>query len=150
MKTRKILKELIIILLLILAIVLVLGVILYEYVPTNKIIPQVESYTTPAEVEAEIDEDSDDEDSPAIVYKVEKSELTNYERIQEYVPGKKNPFSSGTKKTSSKSGNSTDNSSSGNSGNSSNTNSTGGNSSTDEDDTNDVNNTGYLPDRGTK
>ena len=86
--TKKVLKEIIIVLLLALAIILVLGVMLYEYVPTNKIIPEKVSYTTPAEIEAEISETSEDEDSSTIIYKVDKSELTNYERIQEYVPRK--------------------------------------------------------------
>ena len=39
-KTKNIIKEIIIFLLLTLAIILVLGVVLYQYVPTNKIIPE--------------------------------------------------------------------------------------------------------------
>ena len=44
---KSIIKEIIIILLLSLAIILVLGILLYEYVPTNKTIPNSSSYTTP-------------------------------------------------------------------------------------------------------
>ena len=44
---KDIIKEIIIVLLLTLAIILILGVLLYEYVPANKIIPEKVSYTTP-------------------------------------------------------------------------------------------------------
>ena len=49
--TKKVIKEIIIMLLLCLAIILVLGVLLYEYVPSNKIVPDEVSYTTPEEVQ---------------------------------------------------------------------------------------------------
>ena len=58
MKTAKnIIKELIIFLLLVLAIILILGVLLYEYVPTNKIIPEKVSYTTPENIKSELQTD---------------------------------------------------------------------------------------------
>ena len=44
----------IIILLLTLAIILILGVLLYEFVPTNKIIPEKISYTTPENVREDL------------------------------------------------------------------------------------------------
>ena len=47
---KSIIKELIIVLLLCLAIILVLGILLYEYVPVSKTIPNEVSYTTPEEV----------------------------------------------------------------------------------------------------
>ena len=53
-KTKNIIKEIIIFLLLTLAIILVLGVVLYQYVPTNKIIPETVSYTTPEKVKTEL------------------------------------------------------------------------------------------------
>ena len=43
---KNIIKEIIIFLLLTLAIILILGVLLYKYVPSNKIIPETISYTT--------------------------------------------------------------------------------------------------------
>ena len=51
---KKVIKEIIIMLLLCLAIILILGVLLYEYVPSNKIIPEEVSYTTPEEVKEEL------------------------------------------------------------------------------------------------
>ena len=42
---KNVLKEIIIILLLTLAIILLLGVLLYEYVPMNKVVPEAVTYT---------------------------------------------------------------------------------------------------------
>ena len=52
--TKNIVKEMIIFLLLALAIILILGVLLYKYVPANKIIPEKVSYTTPENVKTEL------------------------------------------------------------------------------------------------
>ena len=54
--TKSILKELIIVLLLCLAIILVLGILLYEYVPITKTIPNQVAYTTPEDVKQELSE----------------------------------------------------------------------------------------------
>lgn len=54
MKKQNIIKEIIIVLLLILSIILILGIVLYEYIPNNKIIPQQVSYTTPENVKSRI------------------------------------------------------------------------------------------------
>ena len=92
---KNIVKEIIIILLLALAIILVLGVLLYEYVPANKIIPEKVSYTTPEEVKAELEYDVNESDEELYIdYHIDSTQLNNYQKIQEYVPGKKNPFAS--------------------------------------------------------
>ena len=57
--TKKVIKEIIIALLLCLAIILILGVLLYEYVPSNKIIPDTVSYTTPEAVREELSKSED-------------------------------------------------------------------------------------------
>ena len=62
--TKNIMKEIIIILLLTLAIILVLGVLLYEYVPANKIIPEKVAYTTPEEVKKELETVVSSDDEP--------------------------------------------------------------------------------------
>ena len=59
---KKVIKEIIIVLLLCLAIILVLGVLLYEYVPSNKMIPDKVSYTTPQAVQEELSKSEDVED----------------------------------------------------------------------------------------
>lgn len=93
--TKTIIKEIIIMLLLCLAIILVLGVLLYEYVPSNKIIPEEVSYTTPQDIQEELSKSEDVEaDDVILTYSIDASDLDNYERINTYVPGKPNPFSS--------------------------------------------------------
>lgn len=93
--TKKILKELIISLLLCLAIILLLGIVLYEYVPMTKTIPNAVSYTTPENVKQELANAEDvDEEEIIMTYEVDATDLNNYKQIQNYKPGKANPFSS--------------------------------------------------------
>ncbi len=92
---KSIIKEIIIALLLCLAIILVLGILLYEYVPITKTIPNEVSYTTPENVKEELLSSSDVDDSQIIMtYEINSDDLSNYRRVQDYVPGKANPFSS--------------------------------------------------------
>ena len=145
---KKVIKEIIIMLLLCLAIILILGVLLYEYVPSNKIIPEEVSYTTPADVQEELNKSENLENEQVILtYSIDATDLNNYERINSYVPGKTNPFSSYD--TSSTSGNENQSgSSNGGTNNSNNSNSSSGSGNTTGS-TNDTN-TGYFPDKGTK
>ena len=95
MSAKSVLKEIIIVLLLCLAIILILGILLYEYVPIAKTIPNEVSYTTPENVKQELLSSSDVDDSQIIMtYEVNSDDLSNYRRVQDYVPGKANPFSS--------------------------------------------------------
>ena len=159
---KNLVKEMIIFLLLALAIILILGVLLYKYVPANKIIPEKVSYTTPENVKTELQTDENVDDSEVVVtYQIDSTDLSNYKKIQEYVPGKKNPFASVQQDNSTAGSNSnsgtTENSSS---NNKSNTNSsTGSTTTTSSGSTNSGNgsstttnssNSGYLPDKGTK
>lgn len=92
---KNIFKEIIIILLLTLAIILILGVLLYEYVPVNKIIPEQVAYTTPENVKSELQTDSNVDNTQVVVtYEVDSTDLNNYKKTQDYVAGKKNPFAS--------------------------------------------------------
>ena len=87
---RNILKEIIIVLLLALAIILILGVLLYEYVPGNKIIPEKISYTTPENVQTELQKENEvDESEIVITYHIDSTDLNNYKRINEYKAGRK-------------------------------------------------------------
>ncbi len=91
---KTIIKEMIIMLLVCLAIILILGVLLYEYVPSNKIVPDVVSYTPSEAVQQELSKNKDVENDEIILtYSVDSTDLDNYERINTYVPGKPNPFS---------------------------------------------------------
>ena len=131
---KNVIKEIIIVLLLALAIILILGVLLYEYVPANKIIPERVSYTTPENVKEELQTDESAETTELdITYHIDSTDLNNYKKTQDYVPGKKNPFSNSNTNT---------NTSGGTQGSG-----TSGNTSTTTDDNT---NSGYLPDKGTK
>ena len=92
---KNIVKEIIIILLLCLAIILILGILLYEYAPMSKTVPNPVSYTTPENVQQELANTTSVDDSQIIMtYEVDSTDLRNYERINDYQPGKANPFSS--------------------------------------------------------
>lgn len=92
---KNIVKEIIIILLLCLAIILILGILLYKYAPMSKTVPNPVSYTTPEEVQQELSSSSEVDNSQIIMtYEVDSTDLNNYERINDYQPGKANPFSS--------------------------------------------------------
>lgn len=153
---KNIIKEIIIMLLLCLAIILVLGVLLYEYVPSHKIIPDEVSYTTPENIKEELSKsDGVDDEQVILTYSIDATDLNNYERINTYVAGKPNPFSSYDKSSNSGentqqsgSSNGTNNKNDGTSSNSSNSNS----STSSKNNSNKETNSGgsYLPDKGTK
>lgn len=157
---KSIIKEIIIMLLICLAIILVLGILLYEYVPTSKTMPNEVSYTTPSDVKEELLSSADVDDSQIIVtYEVNQDDLNNYKKVQNYKPGKANPFASGETTDSSNATNTTNgNSSAGNSnngntrssstGNTSTGSQTGGSSNTDSNTT--TSGGSYFPDKGTK
>ncbi len=150
---KNIIKEIIIMLLLCLAIILILGVILYEYVPSNKILPEEVSYVTPQNIKEELNSsNSVEEDKVILTYEIDESDLANYQRIKDYKPGKVNPFSTYEEKTEenqSQNGQNTTNNNSG-STNSNNSSSTGGNTQNSVQNSNTSSEGTYFPDKGTK
>lgn len=91
---KRIIKETIIILLLLCAIALILGIILYDYIPINKVVPVIEGYQTSESVKNEIKETIDTENSEIVVtYEMDSSDLKSFEKTNEYDKGKANPFS---------------------------------------------------------
>lgn len=148
---KKIIKEIIIILLITLAIILILGVLLYEYIPSNKIIPDKISYTTPENIkEVLAEQEIEDDNNPIMTYKLEPTDINNYRRIDSYVPGKVNPFSSYEDGTQ----NSGDNGSSAGGSSENSGSSNNGSTTIPNNDSNVPNNSSsgghLLPDRGTK
>ena len=150
---KNIIKEIIIMLLLCLAIILILGVILYEYVPSNKILPEEVSYVTPQNIKEELkNSDSIEEDKVILTYEIDELDLTNYQKIKDYKPGKVNPFSTYEEKTEenqTQNGQNTTNNNSG-STNSDNSTSTGGSTQNSVQNTNTSTEGTYFPDKGTK
>lgn len=90
---KKILKEIIIILLLLVAIVLLIGVLFYDYIPTGKVVPEIEKYQTAESVQKEINETVSANDSEIIVtYEIDNTDLSTFEKTKDYDKGKENPF----------------------------------------------------------
>lgn len=144
---KSIFKEIIIVLLLCLAIILVLGIILYEYVPISKTIPSEVAYTTPEEVQQELIAAGDvDENEIVMTYEVNSDDLNTYRRVQDYKPGKANPFSSYQSSTGDGEGN-TPGGSSSSSGSSS---SQSGSSSSSDTGSSNTSGGQYFKDKGTK
>lgn len=121
-------KEIIIVLVICLISMLTFAIILYEYIPNRKVVPEVETYTASTEIETLLADDIDSKENEVVLtYEVSSRDLTSYEATNQYVPGKANPFAA-VEETS------TDTNSSKNTTNSSNTNSSSG-STTQENDT---------------
>ena len=58
-------------------------------------IPEKVSYTTPESVKSELQTDESVDNAEVVVtYQIDSTDLSNYKKINEYVPGKKNPFES--------------------------------------------------------
>lgn len=135
---KSLIKELIIVLLLLLAIILVLGVFLYDYIPTTKVVPKVEQYQRTNNIQKELssqDETNEDFYGSSMVYEIDGTDLKNYEKAKDYQKGKVNPFSEDATKNTTNTGNTTNN------------NNNNGNNTTNKN-TNAVGN--YLPNTGTK
>ena len=92
---KTVIKEIFIILLLLIAIVLIFGVILYDYVPTRKTIPNKVAYETPNEIENELVSAEIQDTNPVnVMYEIDATELEGYEITGEYKAGRSNPFES--------------------------------------------------------
>ena len=157
--SKNVLREIIILLLLTLAIILLLGVLLYEYVPMNKVIPETVTYTATDETRKAIEEQSAQDDGTVVLsYEVTSTDLKNYKKVNDYKAGRKNPFSAVN--TGSISSTGTNNGNTGTAENNSRTNSNNENNSTTNNQTNGTNSnnvnkntsnsTNYYPDKGIK
>ena len=90
---KSVLKEIFIILLLSIAILLILGILFYEYIPINRVIPEREAYVTPNEVQEEIAEEITESEKVEVTYEVTDSDLNIYKQTGSYTEGRANPFS---------------------------------------------------------
>ena len=107
---KAIIKEIFIMLLLCVAIVLVFGVIFYDYIPTNKAVPnKLEAYVTPENIQEEIDEEIMEMNKIEVSYEITESDLDLYKQTHSYTPGKRDPFSASTENTNNTGGNNTGN-----------------------------------------
>lgn len=90
---KSIIKEILIILLLCCAICLILGVIFYDYIPTNKVVPStVEAYKTSNNIKEEFSQEIVDYPKENIVLEITDSDLKLHQQENNYNSGKINPF----------------------------------------------------------
>lgn len=91
--TKTIVKEIIIALLTCLAILLILSVAFYNFIPANKVVPEAVEYAPSKEIQTQLNTAVEDNSKEIIItYEVTSQDLDNYERTNEYNPGKANPF----------------------------------------------------------
>lgn len=91
---KSVIKETVIMLLLLAAIVLAAGVLLYDYIPSSKIVPSISEYETPKNITDELSETITDEKEEIIItYEVDSKDLNIYEKTKDYNAGNPNPFS---------------------------------------------------------
>lgn len=89
----KFVKETIIVLLVILASMLLFAVLLYDFIPNRIQTKETVSYTASESVRSMLqDSVAKETENIILTYEVTGTDLTNYEKAKEYVPGKQNPF----------------------------------------------------------
>lgn len=92
---KSVIKEILIIILLCCAVCLILGVVFYDYIPTNKVIPsQVQAYQTSNTIKDEISQGVSNYEAGNYVFEITDSDLSLYRQSDSYDPGKANPFAS--------------------------------------------------------
>lgn len=89
---KTIFRETIIALLVSIAVLLILSVALYNYMPSNKVIPETVEYTPTKEIQEQLNAEVDEAQDTTEPYIVTANDLENYEKTNEYNPGKANPF----------------------------------------------------------
>lgn len=92
---KTVIKELFILILLSIAIVFALGILMYDYVPIGKVLPEEVKYVQPNEVASEINNRQNvsfDLYNNNITYEINGTDLNVYQKTNEYVNGKANPF----------------------------------------------------------
>lgn len=144
----KIIKEIIIVLLVILLSMLIFSVALYEYIPSRKQSAALTTYTATESVTNLLQDSVATENSEVILtYEVTNTDLNNYEKANEYVPGKQNPFAAYSAPTTTENPDgSNQNSTSGNTSASSG----GTNNVTTENQVQNTTSNSYFKDTGTK
>ena len=94
---KSIFKEGFIVILLLIAVALILGIIFYEYIPSNKTVPiKMEEYALSEDIKEELKQTVADEQEQNIVktFFIDSSDLDLYESTNDYDKGKANPFAS--------------------------------------------------------
>ena len=92
-QTIEIIKDLIVSLLIVVCIGIILSMIFYDDIALGKVIPEAEEYNLSAEMKNELEySELDDAEEVIINYYIDASDLKKYEKNNQYVKGKSNPF----------------------------------------------------------
>ena len=90
---KVIIRETIITLLGCLAVLLILSVALYNYIPSNKVVPEAIEYSPSKEIKNQLNaEVQKNPDEILVTYEITATDLDNFEKTDHYNPGKSNPF----------------------------------------------------------
>ena len=89
---KSVLKEIFIILLLSIAILLILGILFYDYIPINRVVPEKQAYVKPEIVDNEVKQNIEGTEKINITYEVTDADLNIYKQTGSYTEGKANPF----------------------------------------------------------
>jgi len=86
-------KEVIISLLVCLLVLVGLSFAFYNFIPTNKVIPEKIEYKASEEIKQELGtEVNNNSDNIIKTYEITANDLDQYQKNKDYNPGKKNPF----------------------------------------------------------
>lgn len=107
---KTIVRETLIVILILIAIILVLGILFYDHIPTNKVVPvKIQSYELPEDIEEELKESVSEEENIVTTLRVDNRDLDLYESNDNYDKGKANPFVDYSKNTTDANNNSSNN-----------------------------------------
>ncbi|MBQ2917324.1 MAG: hypothetical protein IJE59_04045 [Clostridia bacterium] len=107
---KTIIKEAGIVLLLLIAVALILGIIFYEYIPSNKTVPiKVEEYALSEDIKNELKESVSEGQNIIKTFYIDSSDLELYEATKDYNKGKPDPFADYTANEASNTNNTTNN-----------------------------------------
>ena len=91
----KAIKEIIIMLLICFIAMIGLAIALYKYIPGKKNVPEIVQYEVSEQTQDLLEDNIDqksDSDRVILTYEVTKGELSGYQKTNNYIPGKSNPF----------------------------------------------------------
>lgn len=89
----EIIKDFIISLLIIVCIGVIFSIIFYDEISIGKVIPEAEQYVLTNKMQKDLENTKlDDAEEVIINYYIDASDLKKYEKTNEYIKGKSNPF----------------------------------------------------------
>lgn len=89
----EVIKDLIVSILIVICIGIILSIIFYDDIAIGKVIPEAEEYALTTEMQNDLQNSNlDDAEEIVINYYIDASDLKKYEKTNQYVKGKSNPF----------------------------------------------------------